>query len=359
MGKELGIVVSLDNNYSQTTQFFEHILNHVDLDGCQLIVVLDCVTDSMVLNYLESLKEKTDITIQNNDEKLGYSKANNIGARLADNEFLLFINTDVYPTQDSIQLLLKYIRSCGNHTIAQGLLLYPQSNLIQSTGHVFGHYFNRHALANRPVSVLNNTEVITRQALTSAFYIMSKKLFMQLGGFDEFYFNCWDGLELSLKATVKGYTCVCYAKSIAYHATGGSRNYIPYNESQDSAYFWSKWGQQIKPDLDKLLQKERNKIQDEYYFCINASTIRNFLPYIEALPVKVSGSIHIDGRYQQSVNLYNELPYYFFTLPNSLLFFTDNFQKLKGNKNWFSVRNHEKDAIIDMHGNLLTVQEIL
>ncbi|MEG2521038.1 MAG: glycosyltransferase, partial [Christensenellaceae bacterium] len=356
---ELGIIVSLDNNYSQTTHFFENLLTCVNSDDCQIIVVLDCVTDSTVLHYLESLKNRVDIIIQNNDEKLGYSKANNIGAKLSDNEFLLFINSDVYPKQDAISLLLDYIRSTNVKSIAQGVLLYPQSDLIQSTGHVFGHYFNRHALTNRPISILGNVDIIPRQALTSAFYIMRRALFMQLGGFDEFYYNCWDGLELSLKATDSACSCVCYTKSIAYHATGGSRNYIPHDESQASAYFWSNWGKKITPDLDKLLLREKNKLQDDYFFCINASTIRNFLPYIESLSVNISSSMHLDGRYQSTINLYNELPYYFFREPTSLLFFTDNFQKLKGNRNWFSVRNNKKDVIIDMHGNVLLVQELL
>lgn len=359
MGKKLGIIVSLDNNYSQTTHFFEHLLTCVDFNDCQIIVVLDFVTDGIVLHYLEGLKNRADIVIQNIAEKVGYSKANNLGATLSDNKFLLFINTDVFPRQDAISLLLGYIQSCNTETIAQGVLLYPQSDLIQSTGHIFGHYFNRHALANRSISILKDMDIIPRQALTSAFYIMSRALFVQLGGFNEFYYNCWDGLELSLKATNNGCACVCYTKSIAYHATGGSRNYIPHDEAQASAYFWSNWGRKIKPDLEKLLLQEKYKIQDGCYICINASTIRNFLPYIESLSIKVSASIHLDGRYQSTINLYNELPYYFFREPASLLFFTDNFLKLKGNRNWFLVRNNKKDAIIDMHGNILLVQELL
>ena len=55
-----------------------------------------------------------------------------------------------------------------------------------------------------------------RQALTMALCAVKKKVFLQLGSFNEAYYNSHEGMELTLKMTLNGYVCMYCAEAVAY-----------------------------------------------------------------------------------------------------------------------------------------------
>ena len=72
------IVVSFNNEYALTENFFENILSITNSD-IEIIGIVDGIPDTNTYNYLEKLK----IHIQNLqiiflEENVGYSKANNM-----------------------------------------------------------------------------------------------------------------------------------------------------------------------------------------------------------------------------------------------------------------------------------------
>jgi GT2 family glycosyltransferase len=101
---------------------------------------------------------------------------------------------------------------------------------------------------------------------------IKKMVLTQIGGFDEYYYNSHEGLELTLKISLSGYSCFYCANAIAYHCTGGARDKTLYDTSKQKAHFYQKWDKKIQYDVSEYLALQ---LQPEYnntsYFILNFS----------------------------------------------------------------------------------------
>ena len=200
------------------------------------------------------------ISIIYNNENIGYSKANNIGAFLSSSPYLIFLNSDTFPVNDSLYQMVSYMDASPEVGVTQGLILYPQTNLVQSAGHIFSFYKTTHAFdgLNQHSPIVN--KIAERQALGSGFYITRRSLFMAENGFNELFYNAWEGLEYSLKIHNKGYKCMYFPKAKAYHVKGSGRNRRFRDESYQTGYFWHCWGDKIKMDISDAVTRRRLQI---------------------------------------------------------------------------------------------------
>ena len=243
--------------------------------------------------------------------------------------------------------------------IAQGLLVYPQSGRVQSCGHIFGPYFNRHALVGRSVALPVVRQAADRQALTSAFYAVRRDDFQRLGGFDCAYLNSHEGMEFALRIHLEGQRCRYHPDSQAYHVQGGSRRHVPLNEDQQLAMFWSRWHDQIRCDLDDMLAIQ---VTDEQrrrrYLGINVSTNLLWNRTLETLGITVDMVAEPVLRGHPLV-LHDTLVSDIQRARRPLLFLTDHFSHVAGNRVWLSDRPESSDLILDCHGNAITMAEIL
>ena len=142
---------------------------------------------------------------------------------------------------------------------------------------------------------------------------------------------------------------------MAYHITGGSRNFLNYNDKLSGILFWTRWKEKIIPDIADYLRPQITAyMQKEIYFLILCSDISGWCEILAELKMKTSGEIviHSSG-HNKSLNLYYELPYSALNYKGTYLFITDNIYDLAQNKNWAHVRNNKKDLIIDSHANII------
>ena len=96
------IIVTLSNEYALTENFFSNLFNIINQD-MDIFCVVDGETDRHTIQYLHELeKMHYNISIIYNNENIGYSKANNIGAFLSSSPYLIFFNSDTFPVNDSL-----------------------------------------------------------------------------------------------------------------------------------------------------------------------------------------------------------------------------------------------------------------
>lgn len=139
------IIVSLSNEYALTENFFGNLLGIINGD-IDVFAVVDGETDRKTIQFLDKLKNMyPNISVIYNNENIGYSKANNIGAFLSSSPYLIFLNSDTFPIDDSLYKMINFMDKSPEIGVAQGLILYPQTNLVQSAGHIFGFYKTSHA----------------------------------------------------------------------------------------------------------------------------------------------------------------------------------------------------------------------
>ena len=178
------IIVALDNNFALTNNFVENLLLTESLQNdSELVIVSDGCANIQTIDYLKKLSEKSfPIKIIYNKTKLGYGKSNNIGVEHSQGDILVFLNSDVFPIRNSIHNLVSYLEENRATTGAvQGLLIYPQTNKVQSTGHLFLDLQNAHVYQYSDIHKEVIYKCSERQALTSAFCAIPRDIFIKNG----------------------------------------------------------------------------------------------------------------------------------------------------------------------------------
>lgn len=354
------VIVAVDNRPQLLTYFFDHLISSLKPGEDQLIVVSDACWDARVLKDLKRLSQKNSLVkIIYLKDKVGFGPANNIGAKEATEDKLLFINTDVFPEPGSMQALADELQSDPSIGAVQGLLLYPQTYRVQSTGHVFFEYLNFHALEGRAADnplVLRRQQ---RQALTSAFYGIRRQTFIRLGGFDEFFYNAWEGMELTLRISHEGLRCIYTPKARALHIRSLARRHSPLDETQQIGYFWAKWGAIIKNDLLSILTEQLTEERiEEKYLAINCGSTSSWKDLIDRLGLNVEGHLQIPDRFEPLICLYNNVSRAVSKNGAPILFVTDHFEQLTNNRAWFRTRGMRGDLVIDLRGNVIPAEEL-
>lgn len=103
------IIVSLSNEYALTENFFGNLLGIINGD-IDVFAVVDGETDRKTIQFLDKLKNMyPNISVIYNNENIGYSKANNIGAFLSSSPYLIFLNSDTFPIDDSLYKMINFM----------------------------------------------------------------------------------------------------------------------------------------------------------------------------------------------------------------------------------------------------------
>lgn len=144
------------------------------------------------------------------EKNYGFAEPNNIGAKNARGAFLLFLNNDTTVDPNFISELVRVITQNSKIAICQSLLLKPNGD-IDSSGDfvdIYGRAFNSH---NKVTSV---QRILSARG---ASMLINKKIFQELGGFDENFFASFEDVDLGWRACICGYDVMLVPNSIVYH----------------------------------------------------------------------------------------------------------------------------------------------
>lgn len=352
------IIIALDSNVNFTRNFLYFLSKYKTIEDYEIIITSDGNND---INYeklvYEFLKNKC-IYIKNKC-KQGYGVVNNIAARHTSTDILIFMNSDVILDDNCLEALIEPL-SIDNIEAVQPLLIYPQNMTTQSTGHSFCQYYNTHLFENRPIrdSIVQQPDY--RKAFTTALCSIKKKTFNLHGGFNEKYFNAWEGMELGLKITLNGGKCYYNPLAKAFHIRGGGRSQYKIDEKNQSAFFWSHWGNLITENLSDILNKQLKElicVNSSDYILINFSCIRDFEYIQNKLLINISDAVqYTELAGYSSIEFFKTLPYFWLSVKNNLIYLANNFSVITNNRLWFEMRKNNKDLIIDLSGNCLLCQ---
>lgn len=352
-------IISIDNSYEMLTNFFESFLKNEFVKNSEIIIVNDCCNNSKTLNYLNHIKSINDnVFLISLETKCGYGVANNIGVCKSTNDYLFFINTDVFVENDCFEKMYAYLKA-NLADCVQPLLIWPQNMRIQSAGTFFGPYYKNHLFAGRNPDTIDFLRIPKeRQALTSALYAMKKDTFINNGSFDEFYYNKLESFELSYKLTLNNLKCVCITDAIAFHSQGAGRGQYFFDFYQQEAYFWTHFGKRIIPDIVEYFKIQiDDAMYSNVYSAVAITQTRDVRQIILSTGLKICSYNEIHGINPCKINLYDLLPYSIHKLNTPIIFFVENITNLLGNTNWFKSRNHN-DIAMDTYANLLYVNQI-
>ncbi len=222
---ELSVVIV---NY-KVRYFLELCLQSVQdalVDISSEIIVVDNASDDGSCQMVQ--QRFPIVNLIQNEENLGFSKANNIGVAQAQGKYVLILNPDTVVANDTFSKVLEYAKTQNNFG-ALGVKLIdgignflPESKRGIPTPRVsfyklFGKDVNKY-YANH----LNENESGKVDILVGAFMLMERNVYNEVGGFDETYFMYGEDIDLSYKILKKGLQNYYYSGTQVIHYKGES-----------------------------------------------------------------------------------------------------------------------------------------
>lgn len=196
-------------------------------------------------NSIENLSEKwpaLDFQIKKLDKNTGFAAANNLGAHLSSGDWLALLNSDTFPEPDWLENLLRAAaRQPEFSFFASRQLQAGAPHLLDGAGdayHISGLAWRRFAGLPAAQYGLESEEVFSACA-AAAFY--SRKVFLQVGGFDESFFSYLEDIDLSFRLRLQGFRCLYVPEAVVKHvgsATLGVRSEFAYYHWQRNS-IWS------------------------------------------------------------------------------------------------------------------------
>jgi len=220
----------------------------------EIIIVENNSTSKEIFAYYSHLKKAHNVNVVKWEGEFNYSAINNYAVQFARGEKLLFLNNDTEViAPDWIEQMLQYIQL--KDVGAVGAKLYYADNSIQHGGVVLGfqgiagHSFSRLPKEN-PGYMGRGIIVQDVSAVTAACMMMSKKLFAEVGGFDESLKVAFNDVDLCLKIRQAGKLIIFNPNVELYHHESASRGSEETNKKIDRfvseiEYFKTKWKDQL------------------------------------------------------------------------------------------------------------------
>lgn len=232
--KRVSIVIPCWNRADLTRQCLEALaLTTPDEANFEVVLVDNGSTDDTKALFASL---GGDVQVVTNQMNLGYAKACNQGARAATGEWLLFLNNDTEPHAGWLEAMVDLGQSEPDIGIVGAKLLYANGT-IQHAGVVFtgraegkfitaGKHTDKDVLIDLlPYHLYRKmaadapfvNKIREFQVVTGACMLIRKRLFEQLGGFDEVFLNGYEDVDLCLKALQAGYRILYQPAAVITH----------------------------------------------------------------------------------------------------------------------------------------------
>ena len=239
---DLSIVIVNYNVKEFLSQCLDSIYQSKTNYGFEVIVVDNQSSDS---GEAEILSQFPKVRWINNDENLGFGKANNVGFRAAQGTYTLILNPDTVLRSDTLEKSIDYLKShpevggLGIQGIDGSGQFLPESkralptplvalwkisglSALFPTSKTFAKYHLGH------LSKDENHEV---DILVGCYMMVPTKLLLEVGGFDPRYFMYGEDIDLSYELQKTGKKNIYFAESKIIHYKGestkrGSLNYV-------------------------------------------------------------------------------------------------------------------------------------
>jgi GT2 family glycosyltransferase/glycosyltransferase involved in cell wall biosynthesis/Tfp pilus assembly protein PilF len=246
----VSLIIPVFNNVELTKKCIDSIRKNTRCDLYEIIIVDNASTDA-TLEYLNSLEDS--VKIIRNEKNVGFAKACNLGARISESDYLLFLNNDTEAKPSWLEYLLSVFNQNLEVAIAGAKLLYPDRT-IQHAGIEFlplQHPLNLNefgavnVMPDHPYRFLDETMPLVNvrrelDMITGACLLIKSSVFKEVGGFDEVYLNGCEDIDLCLKIRQRGLKVIYEPKAILIHHEGKTSGRFDHVK-KNLEIFFSRW----------------------------------------------------------------------------------------------------------------------
>ena len=119
----LSIIIPIYNVEPYIGECLQSVVNQTMTEGVECILVDDCGSDSSIAiaeSFINSYKGDIKFSLIHHDKNRGLSAARNSGIKVANGEYLYFLDSDDELTTDTIEVMYKFVKEHPKVDIVQG-----------------------------------------------------------------------------------------------------------------------------------------------------------------------------------------------------------------------------------------------
>lgn len=310
------------------------------------------------------------------DESLLYSETVNRGVHAAHGEIITLCDQDIFGYEDWYTPLLNKLLSDERIGSVSSKLVNPVNNRIIDFGIEYSQYRILHPFRGHKVMHPLVQQDYKVTSTTSAILMLHKETYEKVGGMDLDMPYCCSDCDIGIKIGKLGLENWVVADSVAYHrgsssTQNGKSSSFSYLRNDSVNMFWAKNYYNVHNSIGKTISisveylKNGSPLEPLYYF-VNLSSLREYEWYANYLTKNVPCDICDIHSYPQNyihlssmLQIYDALPYTFMNVRIPIIYFVDYFPSLESNQIWAHMRDISKDLVLDSHGNLVYLKDII
>lgn len=244
------IVILTYNNLDLNKNCIESVFKYTT--GDFEVIVVDNGSQDKTAEYLANLKNSR-IKIILNKKNLGFAKGNNLGAKKASGDILVFLNNDTKVTKGWLEPLIKELDN-EKTGIVGPKMLYSDSRIQHAGLVISSEHLPRHIYRLFPSDFKPANQKREYKAVTGACLVIKRNLWEKVGGFDEKYINGLEDTDLCFKVRDLGYKVIYVPESVVIHYESISKNRFKH-VFRNRELFLKRW-EDVKPDEDDFYMED-------------------------------------------------------------------------------------------------------
>jgi len=238
---KLSIIIVSYNTKGILEKCLRSLINNIKKYSFQSeIIVVDNGSTDGTIKLIQNLKfkvqnESLKFQIIKNNKNLGYGRANNQGIKIAQGEYILFLNSDVVVNDVNFKKILDYFDgdqkvgvmtakvvltsgeidpAChrGFPTPWRAFCYFIKLEKIFGKLPILNKIFGGYHLTYLDLNVIHEID-----SPSGAFYLTKKIILDKVGAFDEAFFMYGEDLDLSFRIKKAGYRIIYYPKEKVIH----------------------------------------------------------------------------------------------------------------------------------------------
>ena len=252
---KVSIIIPVYNQIHYTYACLVSILENTESFDYEIIIADDVSTDATK----EIDKFVSGLVIARNESNQGFLKNCNNAAKKARGEYIFFLNNDTTVQKDWLPPLIKLLESDESIGMVGSKLIYPDGRLQEAGGIIWsdgsGWNYGRCDDPNKPeYNYVRDVDYISGAAI-----MLSRKLWEEIGGFDERYAPAYcEDSDLAFEVRKRGLRVVYQPLSVVTHFEGVSNGTdvngtgLKRYQVENNKKLQEKWSEEFKNQYDNV-----------------------------------------------------------------------------------------------------------